>query len=141
MLQQRDGSLKITERVDRPHPPSSLSSHCNRGREGEALVEVASKMISTIPFVGLLLGCGAAPVGRITQPGIEAYEVVCDASATQSLLESKRSDKVAADVLRRSGAVIVRWIAPGHGVTADHNSGRVNVETDKTGLIIRIWCG
>jgi hypothetical protein len=80
-----------------------------------------------------------APAGR--PPGIEPYEVSRDASAAQSLVGSKRTDKAAAAALRLSGAQQVRWVTPGEGVTADYNSGRVNLEADEAGRILGVSCG
>jgi hypothetical protein len=88
----------------------------------------------------LAAGCVATPAVPQRPPGIEHYEVSCDASRAQNLVGRIRSPAAAAEALRLSGAVTVRWIGPGDGVSSDHNSGRVNLEIDTGGRIIAIRC-
>jgi len=46
------------------------------------------------------------------------------------------------EAMQRTGASIVRQIAPGQGVTMDYRQNRVTVETDpRTGKIVRAACG
>ncbi|MBB6189935.1 hypothetical protein FHS51_000138 [Sphingobium wenxiniae] len=44
--------------------------------------------------------------------------------------------------MQKTGATIVRQIAPGQGVTMDYRQERVTIETDPgTGKIVRAACG
>lgn len=43
---------------------------------------------------------------------------------------------------QRTGATVVRQIAPGQPVTMDYSPARVTVETDpRTGRVVRAFCG
>jgi hypothetical protein len=88
----------------------------------------------------LAAGCAATPAVPQRAPGIEQYEVSCDASRAQNLVGRIRSPAAAAEALRLSGAVSVRWIGHGDGVSSDHNSGRINLEVDTGGRILAIRC-
>jgi hypothetical protein len=53
----------------------------------------------------------------------------------------RRSAGAEAEAKRLTGAVVVRWIAPGDAVTDDFNTGRINLETDARGRITGFRCG
>jgi hypothetical protein len=91
-------------------------------------------------FILPLSACAAPRALTEASPGIEPYEVSCDAGRAKSLIGSKHSPQAAAKALRLSGAVSVRWIGPGDSVTSDFVTGRINLETDRAGLIISVRC-
>lgn len=91
-------------------------------------------------FILLLAGCAAPKALTEAPPGIEPYEISCDAARAEAVIGSKQSPQAAAKALRLSGAVSVRWIGPGDGVTSDFVTGRINLETDRAGLIISVRC-
>lgn len=65
---------------------------------------------------------------------------VCRPDAAEALVGMNRlTDEQA---MQRTGATIVRQIAPGQGVTMDYRQERVTIETDpRTGKITRAACG
>ena len=74
-------------------------------------------------------------------PGIEPYEGTCAASGGAPLIGRRRSAAAEAEAKRLTGAVVVRWIAPGDAVTEDFNTGRINIEIDSRGRIVSFRCG
>ena len=64
----------------------------------------------------------------------------CDAAAATGLVgQLKLTDKTA---MERTGASVVRQIAPGQPVTHDYRDNRVTVETDPdSGRVLRATCG
>lgn len=60
----------------------------------------------------------------------------CSASDLQYLLGQ---DDTVLQTMRFSGPV--RILTFGQPMTMDHNPGRLNIQSDQTGLIARIWCG
>jgi hypothetical protein len=89
----------------------------------------------------LTIGCAATNAQPEPSPGIEPYEISCDASRASSLIGKLRGAQAAAEAMRLSEAVIARWIGPFDGVTSDHNSGRINLEVDRAGRIVGVRCG
>lgn len=63
-------------------------------------------------------------------------EGACGAKALQDLIGQPRS---VLDVMRFSQPL--RVIEPGMAVTEDYNPGRLNIELDDVGQIIRVACG
>jgi len=78
-----------------------------------------------------LVGCSA---------GSEVPQGRCDPVATRALVgQPKPSDE---DAEQRTGATIVRQIAPGQAVTHDLRDTRVTLETDPTsGRVVAATCG
>ncbi|WP_285293644.1 I78 family peptidase inhibitor [Aureimonas altamirensis] len=69
-----------------------------------------------------------------------AAQATCRADAAAALVGMDRlTDN---EAMQRTGATIVRQIAPGQGVTMDYRQNRVTVETDpRTGKVVRAACG
>lgn len=65
----------------------------------------------------------------------------CGASRVRTAVGQQRSDALAAEVARRSGAERIRWIGPGDAVTQDFRPDRLNVHLDERGRIRRVVCG
>lgn len=85
--------------------------------------------------------CMTVPPAPHRPPGIEAYETSCNAASATRLIGRARSAEAAELARGLSGATLVRWIAPGEGVTSDYNTARVNLETDARGRIVSVRCG
>jgi hypothetical protein len=69
-----------------------------------------------------------------------APQAMCRADAAAALVGMDRLTDD--EAMQRTGASIVRQIAPGQGVTMDYRQNRVTVETDpRTGKIVRAACG
>lgn len=96
---------------------------------------------SRVVLLGLVLLSTAAALvtcSSVTTPGMPSGE--CDAAAARTLIgKSKPTDE---DAEHRTGARIVRHIAPGQPVTHDYRRDRVTVETDPTsGRVVGATCG
>ncbi|MBB5709242.1 I78 family peptidase inhibitor [Sphingomonas xinjiangensis] len=70
----------------------------------------------------------AVPGGACTKEGLAA------------LVGKTRSEAVAAEALRLSGAQTLRWIEPGQAVTMDYREDRLNLHLDAQGKIERAGC-
>ncbi|QOG07878.1 hypothetical protein IGS74_06685 [Aureimonas sp. OT7] len=69
-----------------------------------------------------------------------AAQAMCRADAAAALVGMDRLTDD--EAMQRTGATIVRQIAPGQGVTMDYRQNRVTVETDpRTGKVVRAACG
>ena len=67
-------------------------------------------------------------------------QAMCRADAAAALVGMDRLTDD--EAMQRTGATIVRQIAPGQGVTMDYRQNRVTVETDpRTGKVVRAACG
>lgn len=65
----------------------------------------------------------------------------CVADGLSGLTGKTKSEAVAKEALRLSGAKTIRWIAPGMAVTMDYREDRLNLDTDEQGKIVRAHCG
>ncbi|TGX56327.1 hypothetical protein E5A73_02655 [Sphingomonas gei] len=65
----------------------------------------------------------------------------CVADGLAGLTGKTRSEAVAKQALRLSGAKNIRWIAPGMAVTMDYREDRLNLDVDEKGRVTRAHCG
>lgn len=65
----------------------------------------------------------------------------CVVDGLSSLTGKTRSEAVAKEALRLSGAKAIRWISPGMAVTMDYREDRLNINLDAQGKIERAHCG
>jgi hypothetical protein len=65
----------------------------------------------------------------------------CNTDRLATLTGKARSEKVARQALRWSGAKTVRWISPGMAVTMDFRDDRLNLDLDAHDKIVRAHCG
>ncbi len=102
-----------------------------------------SRFLASCLLVPLIGACTPAPEPGPppVPPGIEPYEGACAASGGAPLIGRRRSAAAEVEAKRLTGAVVVRWIAPGDAVTQDFNTGRINIETDSRGRIVGFRCG
>lgn len=89
--------------------------------------------LSTLSPVVLLMAC--APPSDIPPVAPLPPENACGASEYQSLIGT------AVDATQFDGHDQLRIIPPGTAVTMDYRPTRLNVETDKSGIITRVYCG
>ena len=92
-------------------------------------------MLKLLPIVaaGLLGGCAAnmaAPVGSECRPLAEGRFVGQQASA-----------ELGDQMLRESGARVIRWVAHGMMVTMDFRADRLTVRLDPSNRVISATCG
>ena len=92
-----------------------------------------------LPLIALAaIGCTAAARPGTAPP---APARKCSDAALASLIGKTRSETVAAEALRRSGAKTLRWIRPGMMVTMDYREDRLNLHVDVQGKILSARCG
>ena len=82
--------------------------------------------------------------GNSAQPPVANEDVTggsCDAKAASAYVGQAIGEQVAAQAKEAAGARGVRIIRPGMAVTMDYRAGRLNLEVDEQGRIIRASCG
>lgn len=99
-------------------------------------------MRTLVALSALALATSCAPVpradGDAPQPVLADG---CTATGLDDLIGRNRSEAVAAEVMKRSGARTLRWIAPGMAVTMDYRGDRLNIDIDAGGRITGFHCG
>lgn len=86
----------------------------------------------------LLAGCTATtpPPG-----GASAPATACKAEAAQVKIGQTATADLGAELLRLTGARVLRWVAPGMAVTMDFRPDRLTVAYDEKSVVTRISCG
>ncbi|MEH3046741.1 I78 family peptidase inhibitor [Sphingomonas adhaesiva] len=82
-----------------------------------------------------LAACATTPAPEDAAAGVK-----CDANAAQGLI-GRPADAAAAQAQKASGARTMRRYVTGSPVTMDFRADRLNVETDATGMIVKLTCG
>ena len=93
-----------------------------------------------LPLIAVAaIGCAHAepPESAQMRPGAAP----CSDKKVQRLVGRLRSDKVAAEAKRLSGAMALRWVRPGMMVTMDYREDRLNLHIDAKGKILSASCG
>ncbi len=96
------------------------------------LVCMAAACSSTTP------GGGGTPPPVISDGGLGG---TCDAKAASAYVGQAISEQVAEQAKAAAGARGVRIIRPGMAVTMDYRAGRLNLELDEAGRIVKASCG
>ncbi len=100
-------------------------------------------MIRTASVLGapllMLIGCTAQTPLPEDLPAMPEGE--CKAQPAQDLVGQKATAELGAELLRRTGAKHLRWVAPGTAVTMDYRADRLTVGYDEAYTILRIGCG
>lgn len=65
----------------------------------------------------------------------------CNAKAAEQYVGQVLDEALAERARASAGARGVRVIRPGMAVTMDHRAGRLNIELDDAGRILRVRCG
>ena len=94
------------------------------------------------------LACAACTQGPSQQEHPQTSEIAppavpagtCTKDGLATLIGKTRSEAVAAEALRISGAKTLRWIEPGMAVTMDYREDRLNLHLDAQGKIERTGC-
>jgi len=86
---------------------------------------------------GSLAGCAATTQAPPPPDPAEA----CDAGPAQGLLGQQAKAGTGAELLRLTGAKVLRWVPPRTAVTMDFRPDRLTVSYDDTMTIARIACG
>lgn len=101
--------------------------------------------LSVLAFTGLA-GCASgepAPyqIGRREPISLRDDGDMCGQSLVQNYVGLRANDTVREEVMRRSGASSVRWVAPGMAVTMDFRADRMTADLDEDGVVISLRCG
>ena len=97
-------------------------------------------MNRTSAIVALVAITGSAAGWARTVPAYHGFVQQCEASKARGLIGKKRSKKLGADALRRSGARTLRWITPGTMITMDLRQDRLNITLDARNRITKLTC-
>lgn len=81
---------------------------------------------------------GAAPAPA-TAPA--AGNGQCDASAAQSVVGERFSDRAAQSAQSRAGASTLRILQPGQVMTMEYNPQRLTIVVDESGAVASARCG
>jgi hypothetical protein len=97
-------------------------------------------MKSALRVTSILVFLSAIPALVACSAGSEVPSGRCDPAAARALVgQPKPTDE---EAKQRTGAIIVRQIAPGQPVTHDFRDNRVTTETDSaSGRVVRAICG
>jgi len=100
-------------------------------------------MNRTVPLaaLALLTGCTTAPVPAQPGPVVAAPDAACNAAPAQQHLGHRATADMGADLLRLTGARVLRWVPPRTAVTMDFRADRLTVSYDDNQTITRISCG
>lgn len=94
----------------------------------------------SLSLMAFSLGGCQSDVQQAPQAGAPGLPGFCREDAAETLAGRARIGD--AEAQQTTGAVIVRQIRPGQGVTMDYRKERVTIETDpKSGKTIRAYCG
>ncbi len=88
-------------------------------------------------IVSAIVVAGCTPV-EMRGPSALA---TCKAESLGDLVGKRASDARGDVLLKRSGASVLRWLAPGTITTKEFRQERLNVHTDEKGRIVRLTCG
>lgn len=93
----------------------------------------------------LLTGCAIpereAPYSIEKVPVAQAGGFECDAAPAQYAVGQKTSINLTRELMAKSGASTLRWIAPRTAVTMDFSPVRLNISYDDNMVINRVSCG
>lgn len=97
-------------------------------------------MKSALRVTAILVFLGTVPALVACSAGSEVPRGRCDPVAARALVgNAKPTD---AEAKQRTGATIVRQIAPGQPVTHDYRDNRVTLESDPaSGRVVGATCG
>ena len=86
---------------------------------------------------GLLVACAPAQIPERGSSGGHA----CRQQAFEEFIGQVASSSVGAEMLRVSGAGVIRWVQPGMRVTMDYRADRLTVRLADNNRIITASCG
>jgi hypothetical protein len=85
----------------------------------------------------LLAACAPAPIPERGSAGGYA----CRQQAFEEFIGQVASSEVGAEMLRVSGARVIRWVRPGTRVAMDYRADRLTVRLADNNRIIIVSCG
>ncbi len=96
----------------------------------------------TVLAAGALASCAAAPqpVEEIPVRG-STSGFACRQQSFEAFIGKVATSAVGAELLRASGARVIRWVQPGMMVTMDYREDRVTVRLAENNRIVTASCG
>jgi hypothetical protein len=91
--------------------------------------------------LALAAGLQACAQPQPPAPPPPAAPANCNASGAQFAVGHLSSEALATQALQRSGAARVRLLPPGIVITKEYDTGRLNLELDASGRVVRVYCG
>ncbi len=88
-----------------------------------------------------ILGAGCTTVAANEPVHGETSGRICKADGLDNFVGQTATQENGAEILRRSGAAVLRWIPHGSAVTMDFREDRVNVKLDPQNKIENVSCG
>jgi hypothetical protein len=103
-------------------------------------------VLAGMAAASLLSACTTVPpeanAAETAAPAAPAASAdACNAAPVQALVGRQRSEAVAGEALRGSGARALRWLEPGSMYTMDYREDRLNISVDARGRITALRCG
>ena len=95
--------------------------------------------MNKVVMMGALLTAACATVPP--EPGVPTAGQQCNAAPAQDLVGQPASASLGEEVLRRTGARVLRWLQPGQVITLEYSYQRVNVKLDAQNRVEGITCG
>lgn len=95
---------------------------------------------ASLGILFLASACAAVP-SEPAPPVHGETGYVCDDSKAQRLVGQIAQTETGSEVLRLTGARLLRWMRPGDMVTMDFRQDRVSVELDSQNRVSRVRCG
>ncbi|WP_118857070.1 I78 family peptidase inhibitor [Sphingomonas mesophila] len=90
----------------------------------------------------LLLGIAPLTLAACaTQAQPSAGTGLCAPNGLERFVGKTRSETLAAEIKRQSGATTLRWVPEGTMVTMDFRGERVTVHLDRANRVERVVCG
>lgn len=89
----------------------------------------------------LLSACATAPAAEPEPPVVGRSGYVCRNDALGGFAGREASAQVGSEILRASGARVLRWVQPGMMVTMEFREDRVTVHLAAGNRIERATCG
>lgn len=92
-------------------------------------------------LLGLLPLAGCTLAASVQTAGLPPIPAECRGEALARFIGQAASQELGAEMLRASGARILRWVPKGGVVTMDFNPQRLTVQLDGSNRVERANCG
>ena len=92
--------------------------------------------------LAVLLGAGCTTVAAQESPvhgETPGYE--CRSEGLNAFVGQTATAEIGSEILKKSGAKVLRWLKPGQIVTMEFRADRVNVKLDAQNKVEAVTCG